>query len=371
MKKNNERMNPLFYNRTISQVIKLFILPEVERRVANDSISKDKMPIEIKQFRAIQKKEPTRLTTSIVELNEEVKLIAQVKMKNKISPGNPVTLGDIYPEESYIKPPEFNGIPAGYFYWRSTFLDYIFIFDLENNIPAQFGDKIPAKIHLPILEFINADNFIKRVKPLEKFRILASKSWPPSPGYCPQIMNTIHDRPTIIEEESFVEYVASVFNERYWEDKVNFWKETGFFNKRIQYVERSLKAHYQEDYIASIYVIIPQFEGIIVDYLSKYLKKVPDHFTDIIKSFKEICLSRNIILYPKEVLDVILDFIDKKAFWKPSRYVRDVRVEINRHGISHGAFTDFECKEISLKLLILFDGLSYVLLNDKIVSGDL
>jgi hypothetical protein len=371
MNKTNEPMNPLFFNRTVSHLLKLFIIPEIEKRIANNSITKDKLPIEIKQFRASQKQEPTGNFTPIVEINEEVKLIAQVKMKNKISPGNPVMLGDIVPEECYITPPEYDGVPAGYFYWRSTFLNYIFIFDLSHNVPKPFQDELPTKIHLPILEFINANNFIKIIKPLEKFRLLASNNWPPSPGYCPQIMNIIHNNTTIIEEESFIKQVADIFNEKYWEDKVNFWKETGFFNKRIQYIERAIKAHYEDDYIASIYVIAPQFEGIMIDYLKKCAKTVPAHFPDIIKAFKDICLSRKIMLYPREVLEVILDFIDNKAFWKPSVKVKDKRVEINRHGIAHGTFTDFECKEVSLKLLILFDGLAFVLLNDKIVSGDL
>jgi hypothetical protein len=370
MNKKDEQMNPLFFNRTVSQVVKLFIIPEVERRIANNSISKDKLPIEIKQFRAIQKREPTGIITPIVEINEEVKLIVQVKMKNKISPGNPVTLGDIYPEESYIKPPEYCGVPAGYFYWRSTFLDYIFIFDLNYNLPESSKGSLPNKITLPILEFINADNFVKTVKPLEKFRIFASNNWPPSPGYCPQIMNMMQINPSIIEETSFLEKIADIYNKKYWEAKIEFWTETHFFYNRMQYINRALKAHYEDDFIASIYIITPQFEGIIVDYLKKYVK-IPGKFPDIIKSFKDICLSRKVMLYPKEVLEVILDFIDNKAFWKPSRHVRDVSVEINRHGISHGAFTGFECKEISLKLLILFDALAYVLLNDKIATGDL
>jgi hypothetical protein len=371
MNQNAEPMNPLFFNRTVSQLLKICVLPEIENRVSKGAINPDKLPIEIWQFRISQKQETGGHYTPVIEINEEVKLAVKVKPKTALSPGSLVTLGDIYPDECYIEPPKYDGVPAGYFYWRSTFLNYIFIFDLSYNSPDQLKDKLPTEIHLPILDIINADNFIKAVKPIEKFRVLATKNWPPSPGYCPQLMTVLQNDPKIIEKESFVEQVAYIFNEKYWQEKMDFWKEIGFFGKRIQYLERAIKAHYEKDYIASIYIITPQFEGLIIDYLKKCGKTVPAHFQEVIKVFKDTCSSRKVLLYPKEIFEVILDFIDNKAFWKHSTQVKDVRVEINRHGIAHGSFVDFECKEISLKLLILFDALAYVLLNDKIAVGDL
>jgi len=258
-----------------------------------------------------------------------------------------------------------------YFYWRSTFLDSIFIFDLSYNAPDEFTDVLPPKTPFPILQIVNAKNFIDRVQPLEKFRILSSNNWPPSPGYCPQIMNEMHKNPELIADKSFVEIVSSIYNPDYWLNKMDFWAETDLFPGRMPYIRRAINAHYEDDFIASIYVIVPQFEGIITDYLNKIGGDIPNRFSDELKILKYICLSRKVILYPKEVLEVIVEFIDTKAFWKHSKNVKDHKVEINRHGILHGDFTDFECKEISLKLLILFDALAYVLLNDRVVSGNL
>ena len=371
MNKNAEPMNPLFYNRTVSQLVKIYVLPEIERRIANRIISTDKLPFQIRQFRISQKQESTGKMSPVVEINEEVKLAVKVKPKTKLEPGSTVTLGDIYPDECYIEPPKYNGIPAGYFYWRSTFLSYIFIFDLSYNVPEQFTEKLPTKMHLPLLDIINSDERVKTIKPLEMFKLLVEKNWPPSPGYYPHIMTILHSDPDIISKESFLELIANIFNKKYWDETLNFWKEIGFWGKRINYLERAIKAHYEDDFIASIYILTPQFEGIIVDYLKQISQTVPEHFSDILKTFKQTCLSRNVMLYPKEVLEEIIDFIDRKAFWKKSSEVKDVKAEINRHGIAHGAFTDFECKEISLKLLILFDALTYVLLNDKMLTGNL
>jgi len=363
--------NPLLFNRTLSQVLKMFIIPEIENRIANGSLKKEALPIEIHQFRASQKREADGRITPIVEIDEEVQLVAKVKLKNKKSPGEAITIQDIYPEEFFIQPPMYDGKPAGYFYWRSMFINEIFLFDLEHNAPDQFLPDLPTKSPFPILEILNADNFIKVVKPLEKFRILVNNNWPPAPGYYPQIINKMHIDPELITDMSFMELVSSIYNRKYWINKMDLWAETDLFPNRMPYIQRAINAHYQDDYIASIHVIVPQFEGIITDYLKNHIENIPDIFTRKLQIMKDLCLSRKVILYPKEVLAVILEFIDTKAFWKHSELVKDQKVEINRHGIAHGAFTGFENKEISLKLLTLFDALAHVLLNDRVVLGNL
>jgi hypothetical protein len=45
--------------------------------------------------------------------------------------------------------------------------------------------------------------------------------------------------------------------------------------------------------------------------------------------------------------------------------------QVNRHGIAHGVFTEFETQEIALKYLALLDGLGFVLFHDRLVSGTL
>jgi len=44
---------------------------------------------------------------------------------------------------------------------------------------------------------------------------------------------------------------------------------------------------------------------------------------------------------------------------------------INRHGILHGIFTQFESEELSLKFLMLLDSLIFILLSDRLATGSL
>jgi hypothetical protein len=369
---NNESpMNPLFFNRTVSQILRLYVFPEIEKRIDTGHISTQSLPIEIKQFRVSFRRERGEHYIPVVEINDEVKLIAEVKFKNKKKPGEVVTLADIDTKECYLTPPEYDGRPANYFLWRSTFLSNTFIFDMTQDVPSQFAIDSTRKTYFPILEFVNANEFIKVVRPLEKFRILSSNNWPPAPGYCPQIMYKLHSNPTLITDKSFIDVVSSIYTIDYWKNKLDFWSEIDFFPGRNIYIERAIKAHYQDDFIASIHILVPQFEGIVTDYLEKCIDNLHGHFSEKIGILHEICLSRKVLLYPKEVLEVAFNFISNGSFWSHTSTIKDQKIEINRHGIVHGLFTGFECKEISLKYLILVDMLSYILLNDRIAEGNL
>lgn len=56
MASDTQPMNPLYFNRTVSHIIRMFAIPEIEKRIASGSITEANLPLEIKQFRAIQKK---------------------------------------------------------------------------------------------------------------------------------------------------------------------------------------------------------------------------------------------------------------------------------------------------------------------------
>lgn len=365
------QMNPLFFNRTISQILEIFVIPEIEKRIASGKIEVSSLPIEIRQFRTSQKEETDHNYTTVVEINDEVKIILKVKPHKPLKPGMPITLADINPDECYLQPPEYDGKPAGYFYWFSNFLDSVLIFDLEYNSTDDFARDLQGKMHFPILDILNARDFIKVVKPLEKYRALSNNNWPPAPGYFSKIMQLMHNDPALISKDTFVDVVSDIYSSEYWKDKLDFWKQTNFFPGRAQYLERAIQAHYHDDFITSTYVLVPQFEGIIADYLRENTVQSPTDFSKRIQALKDLCLSRKILLYPKEVLEVILNYIESGSFWKYSASVRNPKVIINRHGILHGVFIGFECKEISLKYLILLDGLAFILLNDKIASAKL
>jgi len=356
--------------RTISQLVNLYILPEINKRIQSGKINKNKLPLELFCFRIIQKKGKNKKIIPIVELNEEVKIKVTVKIKKRVKKGELLTIDDIYPEETYIIPPTFNNKPAAYFLGISILFGYDLIFDcLPNltNIKREEINKLKPKY--PILQYLNNKSFNNNVKPLEKIQIISKNNWPPSPGYYPQVLLELHNDPRLINKSKFVHIVSKAYNKNYFNSRLNFWKETNFFPERIQYLESSINSHFSNDYISSIYVLVPQFEGIVRDYLKSCKMNDCNGFINNISKLHKLILSRKILMFPRKILDIIFDYLKNGTFWKHTTSISNPQTTINRHGILHGIFTGFECKEISLKYLILLDSLFFVILHDKMLNG--
>jgi hypothetical protein len=358
--------------RTISDLLKIFILPEVEKRIKNGIVKGIDLPIELHLFRIIQKKLSEGNALTIVELNKEVNFLVETKAKKAFAPGDRVTLDDIYPDECFIRPPVYDGKPTAYFLCQSFIFDYFLCFDLSPNLPGITVEELKTvQIQYPISEFSRTLKIWEIVKPIEKLKLLTNNNWPPAPGYYPQTLLHLHKDPTQIKDETFLEVVANSFDRDYWVRKLAFWEETKFFPKRIQYIKRAIDAHFQEDFICSIYVIVPQFEGIVRDYLTQCHEKPPKKFLACVNKLKELILSRKILLFKREILENIFQYLETGSFWKKTTVIQDAGDRINRHGVAHGIFTGFECKGVSLKYLILLDSLAFLLLHDKMVTHSL
>ena len=356
--------------RTIPHLLEIFVLPEIEKRLKSGQIRDGELPIELYQFRAIQRKMPDGKVLPIVELNDEVKLISKVKTKRAVSAGEPLGINDIYPDECFIVPPSYDGKHAAYFLCQRLMFDYFLYFDCRPNLPNVTEKELEESMgRYPILDFINAKSFKEIVKPEEKIRILAEANWPPAPGYCPSAFVALHQDPNSITQPEFVKIVSKAYDRPYWDRRISFWEETNFFPERIQYIKRAVNAHFDKDYIASIYILVPQFEGIIRDYLESRGTTPAEGFQGYISQFKNLVFSRGVIMFPKNIMEIIFNYLETGSFWmRHSCSVQDPKSMINRHGIAHGVFKGFECEEISLKYLILLDALSFILLHDKILT---
>ena len=354
--------------RTISDIINLFLFPEIDKRIQNGIIKKSDLPLEIIQFRAIQKKQSDGSILLIVELNNEVNVIAECKAKRNITEGEPLTLDDIYPEESFILPPFYDNEPAAYFLCQSIFFNFFQTHDFRPNLPGITEEELNGiKVPYPIVDLFNAKKLYEDINPIEKIKYLSDNNWPPAPGYYPQALFEMHKNATAINSHGFLKIVSDVYGNDYWNGRFTFWEETNFFDNRLPYLKRAKAAHFDEDYITSIYVLVPQFEGIIKDYIVECGITPKDGFKNHVKSLEELILSRKVLMFPQEALGIIFDYLTNGTFWKNSDTIFDPSKTINRHGIAHGAYTGFECEEISLKYLILLDLLSFVLLHDKML----
>ena len=369
----------MFHFRTISQILQMYILPEVVKRITDGTLQESDLPLEVHQFRAIDRKLPDGGVSRVTQLNQEVNIIAKVKFKEReISPndvGKPVYLDDIDPEKCFIQPPIYDGKPAAYFLGQSLFIDYSLFLDLRPNAPDfEGGEPEESNMPYPIADFINSKRFKDVVQPLQKLNILANNNWPPAPGYYPNVLLELHKNQTMLNTPEFIETVSSAYGNNYWDMRFDFWKDANFFPKRLPYLERALDAHFNRDYIASIYILVPQFEGIIRDFLiecGKCGETQELHFLEYVERLNKLIVSRNVLMFPREVIETIFDYLKIGSFWGKSGTIDDPSNTINRHGIAHGIFTGFECEEISLKYLILLDALSFVLLHDKMLTQSL
>jgi|LGVF01.1.fsa_nt_gb hypothetical protein len=354
--------------RTISHLIKIFLLPEIEKRIKNGTIKENDLPLEIIQFRAIQKKQSDGNVLPIVELNQEVNIIVEFKCKRAISAGELLTIDDIYSEESFIRPPIYNGEPAAYFLCQSIFFDYFLLHDCRPNFPDITEEELKEiKIPYPILEILNNKKLYEEINPVEKIKLLSDNNWPPAPGYYPTVLLTIHQNPTILNSPSILGIISNNYGISYWDKRFAFWDETDFYPDRLPYLKRAKEAHFDNDYIASIYVLVPQFEGIITDYLIECGITPNERFKKCVEDLEKLILSRKVLMFPKEVLEIIFDYLANGSFWKRSKTISNPSTTINRHGIAHGVYTGFESEELSLKYLILLDLLSFILLHDKML----
>jgi hypothetical protein len=165
--------------------------------------------------------------------------------------------------------------------------------------------------------------------------------------------------------------VVKSYGRAYWDERLDFWKETNLFPGRARYLERAIRAQFDDDYVCAVYVLVPQFEGIIKDYIAECGRGVPLGFVQSVRILRDSVFSRMVILFPRDILDSIFDFLETGTFWQNTARISDSSTLINRHGIAHGAFINFDNQIVSLKYMILLDALATLILHDRIVRGSL
>lgn len=310
---------------------------------------------------------------NLIEINDDVKIIGTLKVKRAVNASELLTLADVNPDECFLEPPTVNGKPASFFLCRSSFLNFITMFDFTPGIPAELGDPddAPRPMRYPLANMVRADQMLDAMRPIEKYKALADASWPPGPGHYPDVLWRMHQEPDSLPKSDFADVVAASHSEAYWKRQAAFWTETNFFGERMPYVSKAIDEYLAGDYVASIYVLVPHFEGIVRDYLTAAGVPLRYRFESCVADLKTLVLSRKTLMFPRQVLDQIFTFIDTGTFLSETGGINDPGKEVTRHGIAHGVFKNFENRDIALKYLILLDSLAYVLLHDKLLAGTL
>jgi hypothetical protein len=352
--------------RPMSQMLRLAVIPEIDRRVAAGALDPGQLPFQILQFRWIQADGKQK-----IEINDDVKLTAKVKLKRApIAAGELLTLNDIDPNECYLERPTIDGKPAAYFFSRSSFMNFQNIFDFTPNAPdADDHDDVPP-MRFAVAEYAQAKSLFEAIQPIAKYQQLSDANWPPGPAYYPNVLWHLRDHPDSVKATDFGDVVAKAYNEEYLKGRLDLWAETKCFDSaRFAYVSKAINEYLAGDYVCAIYVLVPHFEGIIKDYLTAAGVDHRYRLESCVEDLRRLVLSRKALLFPRKVLDLIFEFIADGPFLAETKNINDPAVQVTRHGVAHGRFMGFEGRDIALKYLILLDALSYVILHDKLLTG--
>jgi hypothetical protein len=353
--------------RPMSQLLKIFVVPEIDKRVASGAIAATDLPLQVFQFRLVMA--PSGNT---VEINDQVDLRAKVKTTRPIAAGELLTLADIDPAECYLEGPLVDGKPAAFFLCQSSFLNFMTMFDFTPNAPQPTAaEQPPRAMRYPIAEIVQAHHMLQQMQPIAKYEQLSAENWPPGPAYYPNVLWHVHSHPDAVGQPHFADVVAGSYNETYLRGQVDFWTETKFFGDRITYIKKSVDEYLAGDYVSSIYILVPHFEGALKDYLAGAGVPLRYRFESCVADLKTLVLSRRALMFPRKVLDRIFAFIETGTFLAETGDVCNPGEEVTRHGIAHGVFKNFESRNIALKYLILLDALAYVLLHDKLLTATL
>lgn len=313
--------------RPMSQLVRMFVIPEIERRVAAGALAEKDLPFQLAQFRWIQAD-----GTNTIELNEEVGLRVKIKTTRPVEAGQPLTLADIDANECYLEGPVVDGKPAAFFLSRSTFLNFMNIFDFTPNAPsADSAEPLPLRgIRYPIAEIAQAEAALKAMRPIEKYKQLCDANWPPGPAYYPDVLWQVHNNLSCLTQPNFADIVVRSYSRKYPEERLDFWTETKFFGDRFVYVKKSIDEYLEGDYISTIYVLVPQFEGIIKDYLTVAAGQHRYRLESCVQDLKSLILSRKVLMFPRSVLDIIFTFVEDGPFLTETTKIRDPAIEWRR-----------------------------------------
>jgi hypothetical protein len=325
----------LFVYRPLSQILQIAVLPDIHARVANGSLPKTNLPLELHQFRWI-----SGAQGSVVEVNNQFQLPILVTAKRPMKAGEAVTLADIDPEACALAPAIQGGRLAAYFVYIRQFLNVLVLFDFSANNPFGSADDQPVPLRFPLQHYLSTGQLLQSHPPLDMLAKLEARNWPPAPAYYPSVIPSLLQTDDKVLEDA----ITDVYKQEYWQPRTAMWREVGLFRNRLTYIEKALERYFQKDFISAIYVLVPQFEGIVRDYLRLANVEPKYRFESCLEQLRTLLLSRQVILFPKQMLDSIIGYMQDGPFLTETGQITDPANEVNRHGIAHGYSSDSRIK---------------------------
>jgi hypothetical protein len=176
---NQERSvetNPMLFFRTISELMRMFILPEVHRRRLGSKIMDGSSPLQI--LKAMVAPPSTQRPRALVRLNNEVKIIVTTKAKRAFAPGEELTARDLDLDSCTLIPPQEFANEKIYFLIESYgFIFRIFIGGFQVDETGESDPARQATLEYPMREHAALSRLWEDARPIEKFEMLADDIW--------------------------------------------------------------------------------------------------------------------------------------------------------------------------------------------------
>jgi hypothetical protein len=206
----------LFVYRPLSQILQIAVLPDIHARVANGSLDRTSLPLELHQFRWI-----SGAQGSVVEVNNQFQVPIMVTAKRPTKAGEAVTLADIDPEACALAPATQGGRLAAYFVYIRQFLNLLVLFDFSANNPFGGADDQPVPLRFPLQDYLSTGQLLQSHPPLDMLAKLEARNWPPAPAYYPSAIPYLLQTDANVLEDA----ITDVYN---WESRTDWHRVVCF-----------------------------------------------------------------------------------------------------------------------------------------------
>lgn len=131
---------------------------------------------------------------------------------------------------------------------------------------------------------------------------------------------------------------------------LHYWTDQAWLAKRFPILQEAVQCHIAEQYYAAVSTILPQIEGIIVDYFRHFGRLNGNKLEEYAKQLFD-CDEKNLLIDLQFRNFYLINVLANFEHGKP------INSFLSRHAILHGADTDYGTAANSLKAILFIDRL--------------
>ena len=353
---------------TFDHARELWIEPEILRRRQASLL-----PDNFKIARCLIKFPKEQGHQPIVEFNDEIKWLAHMQLVpgTTLHPGQTIYLHDVQ-RIAAVNLPEINGERVAFVYFFFDGIGYQMTFDFTPNVSDEVlskdeKEKGALSLSISIAESLQANLIEKTIHIHNKEKLRDIGLWV-APALLPyplsKIIKQLEENDIQGARGTLVEHCTPQQLERL----SSKWWNVEQFNSRKKVIVEALESHTIGKYISSIYILVPQIEGIITDRIYETLPEGDIcRYTETskIKQFQSLEISKEPLrTYTyKKITDSAIEFMLGDMVIGDFRWKDEIdKTFPNRHVVAHGNYQEeLFSEENSIKLFLLLDTIYHII----------